>query len=139
MKLARIAETWPEDSFHPHSEIAELIGVPARCPAYYSTVTQARKILTKKRIQWVCINDAGYRVATPDEHIHIVYDHIQGAKRKLTGAVEISEAAPVERMSPDVKQRHIRQNDRLRQHAAMTQTAVRELGSITDSRIKYTR
>lgn len=137
--LAEAAENWPEDSFHSHAEIAAILGIAANTSKYYSVVTQARKILLRRRILWVMIKDAGYRVAMPDEFTNAVQGNIIGAARRMRRAVNIDDAAPVERMSDEGKKRHINLSDRLRVHAAMMQGVVKEVRQLADPRIKMTK
>ena len=137
--LAEVAENWPEDSFHPHAEIAKIIGVIPNSKKYYSTITQARKLLLGKRILWVTVKDAGYRVALPDEFTNAVRGSIMGASRKMRRAEIIDCAAPVERMSEEGKKRHLNLSDRLRVHAAMMQGVVKEVKLLADPKIKLTR
>lgn len=137
--LAEVAENWPEDSFHSHAELAALLRVEPNSSKYYSIVTQAKRLLLKKRILWVTIKDAGYRVATPDEFTDAVRGNIVGASRKMKRAENIDIAAPVERMTEEGKKRHINLSDRLRVHAAMMQGVVKEVRQLADPKIKMTR
>ena len=137
--LAEVAENWAEDSFHSHAELAALLKITPNNHKYYSVINQARKLLLSKRILWVSVKDAGYRVATPDEFTGAVRGSIMGASRKMRRAELIDSAAPIERMSEEGKKRHINLSDRLRVHAAMMQGVVKEVKLLADPKIKLTR
>ena len=137
--LADAAEDWAEDSFHSHAEIAEIIDATPGSNEYFSAITQARKILLRKRILWVTIHNAGYRVATPDEFTAAVRGNIYGAAKRMRKAVDVDDAAPIERMSAGGRQAHQNLSDRLKVHAAMMQGACREVRQLADPKIKMTR
>ena len=139
VKLAEIAEKWNEDSFHSHAEIAAMLDVEKDSVQYRSAITGARKLLLRKRILWISIRDAGYRVARPDEFTAAVRGEIYGAARKMRKATVVDDAAPVERMSEDGRKAHVALSDRLRVHAAMMSGAVKEVKQLADPRIKLTR
>lgn len=138
-KLARIAESWPEDSFHSHQEIAAILEISKDDSRYHSTISQARKILLRKRILWKVVKDGGYRVCLPDEWAAAVRGGIMGAARRMRMAENIDNAAPVERMSEEGKRRHTNLSDRLRVHAAMMGGVVKEIRMLADPKIKLTR
>lgn len=137
--LAEIAENWAEGSFHSHQEIASILRLSANSSRYYSVVQQARRLLLKKRILWVSVKDAGYRVALPDEFTSAVRSNVVGASRKMRKAQLVDMATPVERMTEEGKKRHINLSDRLRVHAAMMSGVVKEVLQLADPRIKLTR
>ena len=138
--LASVAEAWPEGSEHTHKEIAQIIGIPTKTPAYYNVVSQAWLLLeAKKGIVMMLEHNQGYRVALPDEHTTASQGHVQKAFKRFGRGLSISINAPVERMTPEGRARHTQYTDRLRQHEAMMRGTDREIRQLADPKIKMTR
>ena len=138
-KLVEASQHWPENSFHDHKEIAGILGVQYGDKSYSWNVSAARNRLLEKRILWICIRDAGYRVAMPDEFTESVRNNIKGAVRSIKRAVTVDIAAPVDRMTPEGKYRHTTLSDRLKVHAAMMSGIDKEVRMLADPKIKMTR
>jgi len=119
-RLSRIASMWEYGTFHPHSEIEEILEIKKDQKGYHRAIDRAKLELLQEDNKWL-INSfgAGYSVCQPDEFPDEVLKGVNKAYRRMKRAIKISDNAPIEDMSVDalMKLRNIR--DRVGRSAAM--------------------
>ena len=119
-RLSRMGSVWEYGTFHPHSEIEEILEIKQDDKGYHTAITRAKLELLQEDNKWL-VNSfgSGYRVCYPDEFPDEVLKGVNKAYRRMKRAMKISDNAPIEDMSIEglMKLRNIR--DRIGRSAAM--------------------
>jgi biotin operon repressor len=99
-ELVKIANTWEYGTFHPHEEIADILGLSytEQYSKYQSNIQKARIRLEELGKQLKCHPAKGYKVTELTEYNEDTLDRVVKSKKHLERAHYIAIHAPVQLM-----------------------------------------
>jgi len=105
-ELVKVANTWEYGTFHPHEEIAEILGCEIKTSRYYGNIQKAKKALIEYRKLLETHIDKGYFVTEIDRYNEVTFEDIRKSQKYLELSVLKSTYAPIELMDDQTRKKH---------------------------------
>lgn len=105
-ELVKAVDTWEYGTFHTHSEIADILGVPPQSQKYYGYVQRAREELIEHRKLLETYINQGYLIVEVDRYNDVTLADLKKSKRFLELSILKSNYAPIELMDEETRKRH---------------------------------
>lgn len=105
-ELVKVADLWGYGTFHPHKEIADILGIEEQTSKYYGMVTKAKQALIEKGKLLETHIDKGYYVTEINRYNEVTLTDVKRSRKYLELSILKSQYAPVELMDEQTKMKH---------------------------------
>lgn len=105
-ELVKAADEWEYGTFHPHSELADILGVEPQTSKYFGYIAKARLQLITHGKLLECHVSKGYHVTEVNRYNEVTFNDIEKSRKYLSLSMLKNQFAPVERMTEQEKLKH---------------------------------